>query len=47
MKLLLKCHHCGNQMLYEPRSSVGGKSKSCVFCGRSFVVRTAVLKQKP
>ena len=48
MKFLLSCKHCGNRMLYESRSSVvEGKSKVCVFCGKSFSVRGGIVSQKP
>jgi len=43
MKFLLKCKYCGNQMLYESRG-LPGKSKVCVYCGKSFVIRDAILK---
>lgn len=47
MKFLLNCHHCGNRMLYESRTNlIAGKSKRCVYCGKSFVVRNAILQQK-
>lgn len=48
MKFLLKCHHCGNQMLYESRSLIlADRSKMCVYCGRNFKVKTGILKQIP
>ncbi len=48
MKFLLKCRHCGNQMLYESRTNlVGDKSKNCVYCGKNFVIRNAILTQNP
>lgn len=46
MKFLLKCKHCGNQMLYETRSQfLTDKSKQCVYCGKSFAVKNAILKE--
>lgn len=48
MKFLLKCRHCGNQMLYETRNVLlADRSKLCVYCGRNFKIKTAVLKQNP
>lgn len=46
MKFLLKCRHCGNQMLYESRTQIlADKSKQCVYCGKSFKVKSGLLKQ--
>ncbi len=42
--LLLKCPHCGNQMKYGG-NPVGGKRKSCVYCGRSFIIMNHVLSE--
>jgi uncharacterized protein YbaR (Trm112 family) len=44
-RLLLHCPKCKNNMLYEPRGSIIGKSKACVYCGRHFRVKSAVLKE--
>lgn len=44
MMLLLKCPECRNTMKYQNRdSSVKGKAKRCVYCGRSYQVRPAII----
>ena len=42
--LLLRCPQCKNQMKYQPKGSVIGKKKACVYCGKSFDVRKNVLQ---
>jgi len=32
-------------MLYEPRGSILGKSKACVYCGKAFKAQGAVLRE--
>lgn len=45
MKFLLRCKNCGNQMQYESRKPLlGDRSKQCVYCGKSFKVKPAILK---
>ncbi len=46
MKFLLQCKYCGNKMQYEAKNGeIMGKSKTCVYCGRSFSVRQGVRKK--
>ncbi len=35
---LLQCPHCGNRMKFMPLTAenLQGKSKRCVYCGKSF-----------
>lgn len=40
---LLQCPKCKNKMKYESRG-VFPKQKQCVFCGRSFASKNAVVK---
>ncbi|MBN2367789.1 hypothetical protein JXC34_02130 [Candidatus Woesearchaeota archaeon] len=35
---LLMCPKCKNKMKYQPRGSLDGKKKKCVYCGYSFTV---------
>lgn len=40
----LQCPHCKNTQLYSPlRPNLTNKSKRCVYCGRSFNVRKAII----
>ena len=44
--LLLKCPKCGNQMKCNPLpGELAGKSKRCVYCGRSFKIIGNIAKQ--
>lgn len=44
MMLLLKCPACKNTMKYRSQdSSIRGKAKRCVYCGRSYQVRPAII----
>ncbi len=44
--LLLKCPKCKNDMKYQSRDmSLTGKSKRCVYCGRSFKVLGRIIKK--
>lgn len=46
MILLLKCPKCKNSMKYMPlKQGVIGKSKKCVYCGKSFNVRDNIVKK--
>lgn len=39
MMMRLTCPKCNNRMLYQPRGPVAyGKSKKCVYCGKTFKV---------
>jgi hypothetical protein len=38
MILTLRCPHCCSFMNYSPRGEFLNKRKSCVFCGKSFVI---------
>ncbi len=41
----LKCPYCGNEMLYSSKTRfIKGKRKRCVYCGKSFEVSSAVVK---
>jgi ribosomal protein S30 len=43
---LLRCPKCKQKMNYQPRSkNIISKSKRCVYCGRSFVVRKHIVKK--
>ncbi|MGM5480014.1 MAG: hypothetical protein ACQESC_00975 [Nanobdellota archaeon] len=40
MKLLLICPNCRQKMQYHNRTpEVIGKTKKCVFCGRTFTIK--------
>ncbi len=42
---LLKCPNCGNNMKYQPaKFGTHGKSKRCVYCGKSFTVKDHIIK---
>lgn len=44
--LLLKCPKCGNQMKCNPKAGeLAGKTKRCVYCGRTFRIMGNILKQ--
>lgn len=44
--LLLKCPKCHNSMKYQSKDNyIMGKSKKCVYCGRSFNVRNNLIKE--
>ena len=46
MILLLKCPNCKNEMKYQNSTSgIMGKSKKCVYCGKSFNVRDNIVKR--
>lgn len=46
MKLALICKHCKNTQLYETKSEyLTGKRKTCVYCGKSFLVKNGLLKR--
>ncbi|MFH1181593.1 MAG: hypothetical protein V1702_01420 [Candidatus Woesearchaeota archaeon] len=43
---LLQCPKCNNQMKYESRTpEIFGKRKRCVYCGKAFDVRKAIVKK--
>ncbi len=45
MMLLLHCPQCRNNMKYRAMDkTLAGKVKRCVYCGRSFRVKSHVLK---
>jgi len=44
--LLLKCPKCKNNMKYQSMDgNIIGKSKRCVYCGRSFKIRDNIIKK--
>ena len=46
MKLLVKCPGCGNQQQTEVRRTLpGSKRKKCVYCNKSFDIRTHIIKE--
>ncbi|MCB9362211.1 hypothetical protein H6504_02140 [Candidatus Woesearchaeota archaeon] len=48
MIFLLRCPGCGNTMKYAPSDNkLLGKSKRCVYCGRSFKVTAAIQTTTP
>ncbi len=45
MMLLLRCPGCKNTMKYQSKgTSLQGKAKRCVYCGKSYQVKSAVIK---
>ncbi|MEK6822375.1 MAG: hypothetical protein AABY13_00985 [Nanoarchaeota archaeon] len=42
MTLTVRCPQCGNSMKYQPSKTLAGKSKQCVYCGRSFRVKDRI-----
>ena len=43
---LVRCPKCGHKMKYMTDSKIlSGKSKRCVYCGRSFAVKDRVVKE--
>jgi len=47
---LLLCPHCKNRMKYQPtktaaKAGLAGLRKACVYCGKSFVVKSNIIKQ--
>jgi len=43
---VLKCPKCGNKMKCEPQEgAISGKSKKCVYCGRSFKIKGRVVSE--
>jgi hypothetical protein len=43
---LLRCPNCKNQMKCNPKGNVlSGKSKRCVYCGKSFSVKNNIIQQ--
>ena len=46
MMFLLRCPKCKHTMKYDSRDNViVGKKKSCVYCGRSYIVKNAIVKK--
>jgi len=44
--LLLKCPKCGNKMKCNPEAGeLKGKSKRCVYCGRSFLIEKNIAEK--
>ncbi|HLD42932.1 MAG TPA: hypothetical protein VJB08_03010 [Candidatus Nanoarchaeia archaeon] len=41
----VRCPKCSNSMLYEPR--VAPKKKACVYCGKIFDCRSALIRDPP
>ena len=45
-QFMLECPQCRNQMKYETRdSSVIGKKKRCVYCGKAFDVQKNLVRK--
>jgi len=43
---LLRCPKCRHSMKYQGRTSaLKGKRKSCVYCGKSYLVKDAIVKE--
>ncbi|MFP4522998.1 MAG: hypothetical protein ACOCQQ_00080 [Candidatus Nanoarchaeia archaeon] len=38
--LLVRCPNCKHQMKYQPRTHTKTLKKKCVYCGRSFTIKT-------
>ncbi|MBL7054219.1 hypothetical protein ISS05_00510 [Candidatus Woesearchaeota archaeon] len=46
MMFLLKCPNCKNKMKYQSKGMIlTGKRKKCVYCGKSYNVREAIVKK--
>jgi len=44
--LILQCPQCKHNMKYQGRTSVlGGKRKQCVYCGKSFAVKSNIISK--
>ncbi len=48
MTLLLRCKHCGNHMKFLARTarSLLSARKRCVYCGKSYAVKDAIIKHR-
>jgi len=47
MPMLLRCPKCGHDQKYLPsKPGLVGKSRKCVYCGRSFKVSTHIVSSK-
>ena len=46
MLFLVKCPRCGHTMQYQCMTKgIFGKTKKCVYCGKSFSVKERVVKR--
>ncbi len=49
MIVLAQCPNCKNKMKAMPKaerlSDIGSKRKRCVFCGKSFLLKKAIVKK--
>lgn len=48
MTMTVRCPQCGNHMQYQPSdNSITDKTKTCVYCNKSFKVRDHLAAHAP